>query len=411
MIRARRTTSHNRSQPNKLKQKKVSEDLSKFTLYGEICTWKPPRGGTNLTAILQALKDTGLDDEVAKTFTPQHAFSRACKAMEEARAIDTLPKDGSWLRFQFTKKSLINDGLEFEIDFKKETIVRVNETTGEVRCKVSELKELAERELKKSLEVRNGSDITTIVVKLFEQQLSELIHVDAGVYFVPAEYSHFTAQIDQFLRKLGGSVNRFPVPKGTQSGDKSVQDAVASHFESLIADHKSAIGMLSIFSKQNALDSAAERINETRVKVEAYAQYMSDRREDLLKSLDDANEDLRKQVEQLSQTKSALPERNGELIPKDRFGYREGTRAALLNSVIGEEPKSVEEISFDSGCGDKHAINGHLWLLRNKGLVEKTLDGKYKVTKDLPKPKKKKSKKKVKKVVENIPIETVEKAE
>lgn len=289
----------------KAKLDQIVEEMKGLTLAGEIVTWNPKAGKDHTyVEVVEALKACGLDDQVAREFLPRHAFARACRTMSADRIIDIFKEEGSELVFQFTDKILKEHGWEYD----KKTFVRLNRETGVITCPVQQLQELAQKELDRAMVTRTTSDITRIVQRLFE------IHADlfavrdqGGAYFVPILHQPFVEKIDLLMTKLGGHLRRIPVPAGTQRGDKEVQDLMAETLAQLIQDHNAAVALFSVNTQKGTIESAADKIKATRVKVEAYANYLQERSKDLLKEVDAANQKLREQVAAIAGQKASAP--------------------------------------------------------------------------------------------------------
>ena len=56
----------------------------------------------NASQHLQALREAGLDEGVARELAPRHAFARACRKLSERRIIRPIAEDADTIRFQFT---------------------------------------------------------------------------------------------------------------------------------------------------------------------------------------------------------------------------------------------------------------------------------------------------------------------
>lgn len=287
----------------------VASIASGMELLGEIITWKCV-DTHHKDAVVAALRDAGLDEKLVKGRHPRHAFSRACKQLEEERVIDEVRDDPDELVFQFTKRYLHDttdaDAGNKEMSYRKETVVRLNKTTGVVKCKVEEVRQLAQKELDRCLVERTAGDVTQIVQQLFSRHADLIPLRDQGaVYFVPKMYSSFTLQVDAFLRKLGGKINRFPVPAGVAYCDVSVQEAVADHLGKLLDEHNKAVDTFTENTRTSAIRRAAESINETRVKVEAYALYLADKKAELEAAVDAANARLAEAVDRVVAAREA----------------------------------------------------------------------------------------------------------
>ena len=128
-----------------------------------------------------------------------------------------------------------------------------------------------------------------------------VIRDEGGCYFCPAEHAAFLDKIDRFVRRLEGSLRRFPVPAGTTHGDRSVKQAVAGGIEALIAEHRAAIRGFGGDTRPDTIERAAERIRLTRHKVDSYGCYLAEERSRLERELADAARELRARVESLAE--------------------------------------------------------------------------------------------------------------
>lgn len=283
----------------------LTKQLAEMQMLGEIITWNAKADKDHMYSdVVNALKAAQLDPDVAKEFLPRHAFSRACRVLSSERVIDIFKEEGSELVFQFTDRIFKESGW----DYSKKTFLRLNRETGIIKCEVDELREMAQKELDRCMVTRTTSDITRIVQKLFDDH-ADLYPVrdQGGVYFVPDEHRVFTSQVELFLDKLGGNIRRFAIPAGSQHSERDVQDAMADTFAKLLRDHQQAVKEFTIHTQKGTIESAADKIRATRVKIEAYAHYLKDKSEGLLKEVDLANEHLRAQVAALAGERAAAP--------------------------------------------------------------------------------------------------------
>lgn len=291
----------------KVKVAQLQQKLSGFDLLGEIVTWNPKSSGNKVHQygdVVKALTDCQLNAEVAGEFLPRNAFTRACKDLDDDRIIDLFKEEGSNLVFQFTAKTLSDLGWEYD----KKVFVKLNRETGKIQCDVPQLEELAQKKLDEAMVTRTTTDITKIIQKLMEGE-SDLspIRDQGGVYFIPAECCPFTDKIELFLKALGGSMRRIPVPAGTQTGDNAVRDIMADKLDRLITEHKVAVKGFSINTQKGTIEAAAEKIKTTRTKIEAYANYLKDRSADLLKEVEAANQQLVEQIAAIAGQKATAP--------------------------------------------------------------------------------------------------------
>jgi hypothetical protein len=266
-------------------------------LLGEIITWTCSGITVNHLDLIQALRDAGLDEGVARELAPRHAFTRACKKLSDQRIIRSVTEDESSITFQFTQESRHGDRFEYEL----ETMLTLDKKTGTVSCDLTGLATAAQEELDRCIAVRTGGDITRVVQKLFERHADLFpIRPQGGAYFCPAEHASFVDRVQGMLGRINGQMLRFPVPMGTEEGDRSVAEAVASGLATLIAEHQAAVESFGADTRQDTIERAADRIKTTRFKVEAYAALLAEQKGRLDRALLEAAARLRQKVGEIA---------------------------------------------------------------------------------------------------------------
>jgi hypothetical protein len=266
-------------------------------LLGEVISWTCPAVTVKYRAVIDALRESGLDETVARELAPRHAFSRACKKLARQRIIRQTGEDETCITFQFTAEKREGDRFQYEL----ETLLTLDKTTGKVSYPLAGLATLAQEHLGECIAFRNGGDITRLIQRIFERNADLLpIRDRGGVYFVPAEHVAFVDNVQSFLGKVNGRLARFPVPAGTPHGDSSVKDAVASGLACLIEEHRQAIAAFGEDTRPSTLQRAAERIRLTRHKLEAYSCYLAGERERLERDLTVAAGELRAKVDSIT---------------------------------------------------------------------------------------------------------------
>ena len=266
-------------------------------LLGEVITWTCGGIKVRHLDLVNALRDAGLDEGVARELAPRHAFTRACRKLAQARIIRQVSEDAKTITFQFTSERKEGDRYEYEL----ETLLSLDKDSGRVRCALAGLATLAQEELDRCIEARTGGDVTRIVQRLFERKADLFpIRPQGGCYFVPQQHAGFTDKVQAFLGKINGTMGRFPVPAGTTEGDRSVKEAVASGLSALIAEHRQAVEGFGADTRDGTLERAAERIRLTKFKVESYAAYLAEEKTRVERELADASKELRKKVEQIT---------------------------------------------------------------------------------------------------------------
>lgn len=355
------------------KRDKILHDLSASgVLLGECVCWTLPdnRGISNThQAVVDALKAAGLDEKVAKVFLPAQAFYRACVALREERVIDVLRNDKDEMLFQFSKRQVKDDVVEGGVEFlyEKEVKILLNKTTGALTCSDPDILEKARTELNRCLQARTTSDISNIVNALFEAH-ADLIPIGTGVFFVPQEYVAFTDKIASFMKLLGRRIRRLSIPKGAPGNEQNVAEMMEAHFNSLLEGLQEAVKDFSLVTRDSTIAAVAERININRSKIEAYATYLQDKREDLLRFVDHVNKMLMVKLALLNQERRTAP-----------VGEHKSNRQRVFECLNGE-PMTVNKLCELAGTNTK-GIKPFLDDQVNKGRVIKIGD-KYRLATD-----------------------------
>lgn len=268
-------------------------------LLGEIVSWDVEGNEIPFTRIRDSLFAAGLDPDMVSEMTPKAAFQRACKELKESRAIDKVEKGKDEIKFQFTKKVLE----EGRMDYDYECLVTLNTETGKVLChEAPELAEKAEELIQHAIGHRNAQDITRLVQGLFGRNADLFaINPKKGVaYFVPEEHREFTAKVDHFLSLVGGSLARFPVPKGTEEGNKSVRDAVEAGLASLVSELDGAVNEYDEATRKGTMENCLEKYKQISYKVDAYAEYLTASTEGLRAKIEESKIKLVEKITSLT---------------------------------------------------------------------------------------------------------------
>jgi hypothetical protein len=266
-------------------------------LLGEILSWNCAGLTVKHSDLVAALRDSSLDETVARELLPRHAFARACRKLAKQRIIKPVTEDADSIVFQFTQESRAGDRYEYTL----ETLLTLEKATGKVRCDLAGVATLAQELLDHHIAVRSGADLTRVIQRLFERKADLFpVRPQGGCYFCPAEHAGFVDRIDALVGKVNGRLWRFPVPAGTAHGDRSVKEAVAAGLASLIEEHRQAVAEFGADTRESTLERASERIRLTRFKVQTYSAYLAEERDRLEKDLAQAAAELRQKVEGLA---------------------------------------------------------------------------------------------------------------
>lgn len=276
-------------------------------VWGEVLSWSCKGLTVAYRRVVDALSDAGLSATEAKELRPQHAFTRACRKLATQRVIRVVEDGESHVHFQFTKESKEAGRFNYVL----EAVLALHKSTGKVSCEDTSdssavLVTQAQAELDFAAGNRTGSDITRITQRLFKKQADLFPLRDAGgVYFVPQKHTDFITRVEKFLVAVGGRLQRLPVAMGSASGDRCVRETVADGMEALIKAHIQAIDALNADTRDDTFKRQAARIQQTRLKLEGYREYLADQNEDLQKAIQDAQEKLRVRVEEITAAREA----------------------------------------------------------------------------------------------------------
>lgn len=303
-------------------------------LLGEIVTWDLRSMEIPLATIQTALRDAGLPEDSIGDLRTETAFSRAIKDLREGRAIDKIKtdKDSRTVQFQFTRKHL--DESRVEIDFQTEAQCYLNLDSGDIICHDSPSIEAHARTMfAHAVAHRTTSDVTRLIKRLFETH-ADLFSINPAkgvAYFVPECHRSFSAQMEDFLSALGGSLLRFPVPSGTDAGNRSVKESVDAGLLAMAEELRVARAEWSESTRHATMEHQLQRLQVVQHKAESYAALLGDRQAQTLALLAEHKRELIAKINEIS----ALKE-NAKTAPQ-----ADGTRQTLFSETRPEEPAAA----------------------------------------------------------------------
>ena len=288
-------------------QSRVGEGKLSQKMLGEIITWKIQGVAISHADLLAGLMASDLDCDVAKELAPRNAFARACSKLDSERIIRKIAEDHEKISFQFTREAL-EDG---KFNYHFESLLFLNKYSGGITSENLELEQLAKEEFGRCMEERTATDVTKIVQRLFERHADLFsIRDQGGAYFVPEIHHDFVVKVESFVRNIGGSLQRFPIPAGSPQGDLAVREAVANGLQGIIDEHMEAVQKFGEDTRPDTLRRAEEKVRLTKLKIEGYSFYLDRKREDLEASLQQASELLRSRMSFLIEA----PSEEAELV-------------------------------------------------------------------------------------------------
>ena len=286
-------------------QSRVGEGKSSQKMLGEIITWKIQGVAISHADLLAGLLASNLDCDVAKELAPRNAFARACSKLDSERIIRKIAEDHATITFQFTREALE----EGKFSYHFESLLFLDKHSGAITSENLELEQLAKEEFGRCMAARTATDVTRLVQRLFERHADLFsIRDQGGVYFVPEVHHDFIAKVERFVRSIGGSLQRFPMPAGSPQGDRGVQEAVAHGLQAIIDEHLQAVQKFGEDTRPDTLRRAEEKVRATKLKIEGYSFYLDKKREDLEASLQQASELLRSRMSFLIEVPSEKAE-------------------------------------------------------------------------------------------------------
>ena len=285
----------------------VGEGKLSQKMLGEIITWKIQGVAISHADLLAGLMASDLDCDVAKELAPRNAFARACSKLDSERIIRKIAEDHEKISFQFTREALE----EGKFNYHFESLLFLDKHSGNITSENLELEQLAKEEFGRCMEERTATDVTKIVQRLFERHADLFsIRDQGGAYFVPEIHHDFVVKVESFVRNIGGSWQRFPIPAGSPQGDCAVQEAVAHGLQAIIDEHLQAVQKFGEDTRPHTLHRAEEKIRITKLKIEGYGLYLDKKRSDLEESLQQALELLQSRMSFLMK----VPSEETELV-------------------------------------------------------------------------------------------------
>ena len=243
------------------------------SLLGEIVSWHMSSAEIPVSEIRDALSKAGLDPDIAKDLNNRSAFSRAIKELKENRSIDKVreSKDGK-IEFQLTRKEIDSHLMKFDY----ETTITLDTKTGDLDCPNIEIEAKARSLFTHAMAHRTSSDVTRLGQKLFKDNADLFpINPAKGVaYFVPEQHKDFTGKVDLFFHGCGGSISRFPIPKGTSEGNRSVREAVSGGLETMVKELEESVESWGDDTRADTMARAIEKYRTVKHKVESYSEYL-----------------------------------------------------------------------------------------------------------------------------------------
>lgn len=259
------------------------------SVQGYIVGWRVKTVGTNLSVVRSALDAASLPASEAGELNAKQAWGRAIKSLKQDRLIDKVTDEKGVLSFQFTKKAMSGNRIEFDYEW----VVILDTNANTISCPENPaFLPTAKQLLDEAFVHRNAADLSRIIQRLFDKH-ADLIPIipDKGVcYFVPDEHIGFLEKIETFLLCVGGQLHRFPVPKGDARATQEVSDAIFAEMERRIGELDQAIEEMTNSTRSDTRQHAFEKYQRLVLSFEGHSIRISEGHERLQQMLESVKE-------------------------------------------------------------------------------------------------------------------------
>jgi len=259
---------------------------------GEIVSWVAPKS-VHFSTLQAAMARCNLPSSLALDMRPSNAWRRAVHQLTENRVIRETYSDEDVIKFQFTSEYLdIN-----EFKYTKECDLELDKKSGIVTCTDYGIEQRAQHLINTEMQKRNANDVTRIVQKMFRQK-SDLIPIrqQGGVYFVPESASDVTDRVDDFLREVGGSIQRFEISGDGKSGE-SVATSIRDAIYKMVDEAEESVTLLDTITDEDSdkqRDKTFANIAAAQAKLDAYRDLLQDYTTDVEDALSQVRHGLQK---------------------------------------------------------------------------------------------------------------------
>lgn len=276
-----------------MKRTKNTDD--KGGILGTIITWRVPTN-VKFKLLKRGLRKSGLDEGLVRDLAPYHALTRALNDMRKGRVIRKLRREGPEYVFQLTREHLD----EKEATYEKEAILRLDASTGALRCKDKGIKQQAEELLEDHLNKRMASDISTLMFRIYKDHSGDLIAIreQGGAYFVPRTHRRLVEQTRTLFDTIGGRLRSFDVRLGSDDTKESVAESMSDYFKQLVQQFKDSCENIDGTTRSDVAERRMQSVADLRSKLELYRGLLSGYADQIADVISDANDDLMRKLAQ-----------------------------------------------------------------------------------------------------------------
>lgn len=281
----------------KTKKSVESKTIDLTQEVGEIITWKI-KGSHSFIDVKNSLSSNNLDPQLCLDISHRVAFTRATKKLVKDQVIDVVESKEGEVVFQFTGRTQDESTKDWE--YRKLINITLNTDNGKVTCSDQALEASAQAAIWNAIEERTASDVSRIIQKYCESETDLIpLREEGGVYMLLGQNHNFLNHLQGFAETLGGRLNRIKMMGGRET-TKSVQLSLIDYISGMVEDHYTKIDQFGDETRFRTMQDQAEEINMTRAKLETYAIYLEDRKEELSKKIKDCDAVLQDRITEVS---------------------------------------------------------------------------------------------------------------
>lgn len=262
------------------------------TKLGHVVYWSGNDNDVGVKHVQAALKDAGLDEALAYDPEKKNAFIRAVRKAEAEKLVRRVEETGDKLVFQFTREFLSGQ----QLDYTCEALVTFSKKTGGVYSTSKVVESLVAKHLTHTSTHFLPRDITALVQRVFKKEADLLpLRARGSVYFVPQAYSDLVRRVQDFMQRVGWSLESLNIDKDASS-KSAVYRAFIEEMKSTLADMEKTVAEVEATpDKDTATRSVTMRVRsvkEAMTRVRNYEELLSSTAEDLKTGLKNIHERL-----------------------------------------------------------------------------------------------------------------------
>jgi len=259
---------------------------------GHVVYWSGTDNDVEVKVVQAALKSAGLNEELAYDPEKKNAFIRAVRKAEEEKLVRRVEETPAKLVFQFTREFLSGQ----QLDYSCEALVTFSKTTGGVYSTSKVVESLVAKHLTHTSTHFLPRDITALIQRVFHKEADLLpLRARGSVYFVPQQYAELVAKVQDFMGRIGWTLESLNIGK-EEASKGAVYRAFIEEMKTTLADmEKTVTEVENTPDEQTATRSVTMRVRsvkEAMTRVRNYEELLSATADDLKTGLKNIHERL-----------------------------------------------------------------------------------------------------------------------